>query len=184
MAHDSQLRFIADTRYNFPKFFKSCRVLEIGSLDINGSVRQFFEDCDFTGVDIGPGNGVDVVCQGQLFAGEDKSYDTVLSCECFEHNPFWLETFFNMWRMAKPGGFVLFTCATTGRPEHGTAAHHPYGSPLTVEKGWNYYQNLTESDFRAPLNFDYLFERFQFVSQTNREPQDLLFWGIKRSAPP
>ena len=43
------------------------------------------------------------------------SFDVVISCECFEHNPYWRETFLNMTRVLRPGGLFVLTCATTGR---------------------------------------------------------------------
>ena len=83
-------------------------------------VPGFFSNCEYIGVDIAEGPGVDVVCKGQNLQYESAAFDVVVSCECFEHNPFWKETFTNMVRMLKPGGICLITCATLGRKEHGT----------------------------------------------------------------
>ena len=52
MAHAAQFEFIESIREVFPAYFDGKRVLEIGSLDINGSVRQFFHGCDYTGIDV------------------------------------------------------------------------------------------------------------------------------------
>ena len=119
MAHPEQREFILKVKEKYPEFFKGKKVLDIGSLDINGSARDFFDDCDYTGIDVGEGKGVDIVCPGEEWDAPDQTYDVVLSAECFEHNPNWLETFRNMMRMCKPGGLVFFTCATHGREEHG-----------------------------------------------------------------
>jgi SAM-dependent methyltransferase len=181
MSHPEQIAYIKSVREQHPTKFRDAVVLEIGSLNINGSIRSLFKNCIYTGIDVGEGLGVDVVCDGQKYAGPDRMYDTVISSECFEHNPFWLETFFNMWRMAKPGGLVVVTCATTGRWEHGTQRSAPWSSPLTIEHGWSdYYRNLTEQDFRIPFNFDYLFEQYAF--STNEKVFDLYFSGVKRTA--
>lgn len=59
-------------------------MLEVGSMDINGTIREFFRD---TGLDVTPGPRVDVVCGGQEYAAPDRSFDVVLSCEAMEHNP-------------------------------------------------------------------------------------------------
>ena len=181
MSHPEQIEYIKSVKQQHPTNFNNAVVLEVGSLNINGSIRSLFKNCIYTGIDVGEGVGVDIVCEGQKYNGPDRMYDTVISCECFEHNPFWLETFFNMWRMTKPGGLVLVTCATTGRWEHGTQRAAPQHSPLTIEHGWkDYYKNLVEQDFRTPLNFDYLFDQYAF--NTNDQVFDLYFHGIKRSA--
>jgi SAM-dependent methyltransferase len=148
MAHPSQLDFVARVKARFPERFAGRRVLEVGSLDINGSVRSFFEHCDYVGIDVAAGPGVDLVCQGQDYDGPDDAFDTVISCEVMEHNPHWADTLRNMVRVCRPGGLIVMTCATLGRKEHGTARTTPGASPLTVGLGWNYYRNLTARDFR------------------------------------
>jgi hypothetical protein len=90
-------------------------VLEVGSLNINGSIRQFFSNCDYLGIDVGSGVDVDLVCEGQNLHHPNDSYEIFGSCECFEHSPYWVETFNNMYRMTKSNGLVFMSCATTGR---------------------------------------------------------------------
>lgn len=147
-------------------------------MDINGSVRNYFQGCNYLGIDVGHGPGVDIVCQGQDFRGESESFDVVISCEVMEHNPYWLETTKNMIRMLRPGGLFILTCATTGRPEHGTARTDPKWSPNTVDKGWDYYKNLTRSDFIQGISLDNFFEKFSFFE--NWDSFDLYFVGIKK----
>lgn len=149
MSHPEQLQFVDQVRRIFPRHFDGARVLEIGSLDINGTIRSRFVGCDYTGIDVAEGPGVDVVCQGQDYAGPDAAFDTVISCEVMEHNPHWVETFRNMARLCRPGGLVVMTCASWGRREHGTSRSEPDNSPLTVGKGWDYYRNLRAEDFLA-----------------------------------
>lgn len=177
MAHHEQRVFIESIKKYYASFFSNQKVLEIGSLNINGTARDFFTDCNYTGIDVAPGPEVDLVAQGQEYDAEDASFDTVLSCECFEHNPFWLETFINMIRICKPGGLVFFTCATTDRPEHGTTRTRPEDSPLTGEIGWEFYKNLTEEDFTSVIDFKKYFKDYDF--SVNNYVHDLYFWGIK-----
>ena len=68
MAHPEQLEFFSALKANLPGHFKQAKVLEVGALDINGSVRKLFTDCDYTGVDIAEGPGIDLACPGQLLA--------------------------------------------------------------------------------------------------------------------
>jgi hypothetical protein len=88
MSHPQQQAFVRQVKAAFPKFFEGQRVLEIGSLDINGTIREHFSGCTYTGLDVGEGPGVDVVCQGQNYDAPEGSYDTVISCEVMEHNPY------------------------------------------------------------------------------------------------
>jgi hypothetical protein len=90
MAHQQQFDFVRGVAHFYPNNFTNCKVLEVGSLDINGSVRQFFTGCEYIGIDLGQGRGVDVVCQGQDYDAPDNTFNTVISCECFEHNPDWV----------------------------------------------------------------------------------------------
>lgn len=173
MAHIEQRDFFLSVKDKFPHFFTDVSVIEIGSLDINGSVRDFFSANRYVGVDLAEGPGVDLVGEGQDIDFEDRSFDVAVSAECFEHNPYWLETFNNMYRMADK--FVIFTCASDGRPEHGTSRTTPENSPFTIK--WDYYRNLNEKDFRMNFDFDSSFNEYNFYY--NLISKDLYFWGIK-----
>lgn len=170
MSHQAQLNFVAIVRAMYPDYFVRKQVLEIGSLNINGSIRQFFEQCVYVGVDLGEGRDVDVVARGEDLTYADGSFDVVASCECFEHNPEWVATLNNMIRMSK--GLVFFSCATTGRPEHGTPRTSPHDAPFCGD----YYRNLTEEDVTNAIDLS-VFEDYQFL--TNDMAHDLYFWGIK-----
>lgn len=176
MAHEQQNRFIKRVRHLWPDHFHDVRVLEIGSLDINGSVRQFWTNSDYLGVDVGPGPGVDVVCAGQELRHPTAHYDVTISTECFEHNPRWLETFQNMIRMTRSQGLVIFTSATTGRPEHGTARTTPQDSPWTQH--WDYYENRCREDFERALDLGQWFEIIEW--SWDHQHHDLYFWGLRR----
>jgi len=176
--HPEQIEFVRHFARLLPEFFTNCRVLEVGSLNLNGSVRVLFRQCDYLGIDIGPGPGVDLVCRGQDYEDRDGSFDTVISCECMEHNPYWRETFENMVRLCRPGGLVVISCAAAGRPEHGTARSEPGSSPLTVSAGWSYYRNLSEDDFTSGFPLDRWFAAHRLW--TNWATSDLYFGGVKR----
>lgn len=175
MAHPQQFRFVESVRAKFPEHFINCKALEVGSLDINGSIRPLFVQCDYLGIDVGEGKGVDLVCQGQELKHPDQTYDITISCECFEHNPYWAETFVNMHRMTKIGGLVVMSCATTGRAEHGTKRSSPADAPLLE---WDYYKNLTENDFLDCMDIQEMFSEYEFSTDTGSK--DLYFYGIRK----
>ena len=172
MSHPEQRQFLARVKQEQPEFFHGQRVLEIGSLNINGTARDFFTDCDYTGVDLGPGDGVDVVGLGHEVAF-DKPFDVALSCECFEHNPHWAATFLNMYKQVRAGGLIIVTCATVGRAEHGTARTSPQDAPLVP---WDYYRNLVREDFYDHFDIKAMFSTYAW--NANPISHDLNFWGL------
>jgi SAM-dependent methyltransferase len=182
MAHREQQIYFATVKKHLPRYFSHTKVLEIGALDINGSCREHFEQADYCGVDLDIGPNVDKIMEGQLADFPTGRFDVCLSAECFEHNPFWLETFINMARMTKQGGLIIITCATTGRGEHGTHRSGPGSSPFTVEKGWNYYKNLTEKDFASRIDLKNWFDDWRF--DADYVPHDLYFVGLRKQTPP
>lgn len=97
-------------------------VLEVGAFDVNGSLKDFKrEGCEWLGVDLEPGKGVDIVIErASKLPFEDNSFDLVVATSVFEHDPtFWL-TFNEMLRVVKPEGFV-YICA----PSNGWVHRYP-----------------------------------------------------------
>lgn len=176
MAHGEQQQFCLSVKDKFPEKFINVSVLDIGSLDINGNNRYLFDNFSYIGVDLGPGNNVDVICRGHEY-NSDTLFDVVISTECFEHDEFYALTINNMYRLLKPNGLFLFTCATEGRAEHGTRRTSPSDAPFVAELG-DYYKNLVENDIRQIIDCDSHFSAYEFSSRTS--PCDLYFWGIKR----
>lgn len=179
MAHIQQFRFVNFIKEMLPEFFNEKKVLEIGSLNINGGVRDFFSDCKYIGIDVSVGADVDVVCNGEDFHGKANSFDVVISCECMEHNPSYEKTFLNMIRLLATNGLMVMTCATFGRAQHGTSISEPSSSPLTVNLGQDYYRNLIKSDFDIVI-FERFFADYFFV--TDNSSSDLYFVGVACNA--
>jgi SAM-dependent methyltransferase len=181
MAHEQQRDFFRKVKQLNPQFFTDVKVLDIGSLDINGNNRHVFEHpYSYIGVDLNEGDNVDVISPGHLY---DSGYlfDVVMSSECFEHDMYYARTLQNMIKLLKPNGLLIFTCASTGRPEHGTLRSNPSDAPFLLgmsEKWANYYKNLTEDDIRSVVDINNTFTSFEF----SYEPTscDLYFWGIKK----
>jgi len=180
MSHPEQLAFFQAVVDCNPSLIPAAEIIEIGSYDVNGSVRDIFRGAkSFVGVDLTEGPGVDIVGFGHEIEHPDGSYDISVSGECFEHDPHWKATFDNMVRMTRPGGLVVFTCASHGRPEHGTSRSDVTDSPGTQSEGLDYYLNLTEEDFR-PLPLDEWFSRYKFWYQPSTF--DLYFTGVRSGA--
>ncbi|PMM40246.1 methyltransferase domain-containing protein [Vibrio splendidus] len=181
MAHPQQIKYCQSIKEKFPSYFKDKFVLDIGSLDINGANRDLFESCKYIGVDIGIGKNVDIVSKGHELTLPNETFDTIISTECFEHDMYYQETILNIIRMLKPGGLFLFTCATEGRPEHGTSrTSSEADAPFLQQHGeWSdYYKNLTEKDVREFIDVEQEFSDYHF--DVNEESYDLYFFGIKK----
>jgi len=180
VAHIEQQDFCNSVKDKYPSYFKNVFVLDIGSLDINGNNKVIFDDAHYLGLDVALGRNVDIVSKGHELSLPDETFDTIISTECFEHDQYYSKTIKNIYRMLKPGGLFVFTCATTGRPEHGTRRTTPEDAPLL--QGFNewsdYYKNLTEEDIREVfVDIEEKFESFEF--SIHERTCDLYFWGIK-----
>ncbi len=181
MAHQEQKDFFLSIKNNKPDFFHHKKVLDIGSLDINGNNRHLFNECEYYGLDVAEGNNVDLIYLAHEYDAPDESYDIIISNDCFEHDMFYEKTFKNICRLLKSGGLFLFTCKTTGSQEHGTLkSDGGFSSPLTIKfPEWsNYYKNITEKDVRDSINVDELFFEYEFSEL--HPPHDIRFWGIKK----
>lgn len=175
MAHQSQSEFCLRVKDFYPDKFKG-DILDIGSLDINGNNRYLFDEpFNYIGIDIGTGKNVDIVSRGHEFQPK-KQFDVVISTECFEHDKFWRSTITNAVNLTKSGGIFLFTCATTGRPEHGTERFEAWASPYSHVQFNNHYKNLTEEDIRPLVEGKFATCHFEIVPKIS----DLYFYGIKK----
>lgn len=179
MSHKEERDFCKNVRSNLPSFFENKKVLEVGSGDINGNNNYLFTCCHMIRVDVAFGPNVDLISYAHDLAFVDDYFDTIISTECFEHDAHYKKSIRNMYRMLRSGGLMLFTCATTGRPEHGTRRSKPYQVLSTrLDDHEDYYKNLTEQDIRDVLNIENSFVDFKFEVEENHH--DLFFWGIKR----
>lgn len=181
MAHQEQKDYFISIKKNKPEYFLNKKVLDIGSLDINGNNKNLFENCEYIGLDIAEGKNVDVVSLAHEYKSPDESFDVIISNDCFEHDMFYEKTFKNIIRMLKPNGLFLFTCKTTGSKEHGTLnSDGGFSSPLTIKyPEWaNYYKNITEDDVRKTINIDDTFKAYEF--SVLDITKDIRFWGVKK----
>jgi SAM-dependent methyltransferase len=177
MAHFENKKFFSLYRKHLIKDTNNLHILEIGSYDVNGSIKNIFLPSNYIGCDISPGKNVDIVSFGHELNIEDNYFDLVISSEVFEHDRNYKKTFENMYRMLKPSGTFLFTCAGLGRIEHGTSRTNPSHSPGNKLMEDDYYKNLSADDFCGLI--DGKFHYYEFIE--NKFHKDLYFFGIKSS---
>jgi len=122
MCHPSCIEFV---RTNLTrKEVEGNSVLEVGSLNVNGSVRpivQAFGPSSYIGVDIQIGAGVDEICDAYDIVshfGEDQ-FDLLISTELLEHVRDWRKVVSNFKNVLKPGGLLFITTRSKGFGYHG-----------------------------------------------------------------
>lgn len=125
-----------------------CAVLEIGSVDINGGVRDLCGDAArYVGIDPEPGPGVDIVTRAEDYDG-GGAFDLVLCTEVLEHTSDPAAVIACAHRALRPGGHLILTCASTGRKPHGARgaadpapgehyANVPAGILAVLLAGWD-----------------------------------------------
>lgn len=99
------------------------RVLEVGSRDVNGSIRRIIKDCfpsSYVGVDMMAGPCVDEVLKAEDLVARfgAESFDTVISVETLEHVEFWQKAVMAMKAVLRPGGILAITTRAPGFPMH------------------------------------------------------------------
>lgn len=108
---------------------KDKRVLEIGSYDFNGSLKNHvlsLDPIDYIGVDIIEGKNVDVICKAEnlLDIYGKESFDVIITTEMLEHVFDWKRVINNIKLMCKHGGTILITTRSYGFPLHGYPFDH------------------------------------------------------------
>jgi SAM-dependent methyltransferase len=112
------------------------KVLEVGSLDVNGSVRGLFTG-EYTGIDMREGRGVDIVGMAHDLPFEANAFDCIVSTEMLEHDPAFWVSLAEMGRVLHPGGHLLLTTRGNGFGEHNEPSDYwrfmPASMPLLLD---------------------------------------------------
>jgi len=91
-------------------------VVEIGSQDVNGSIRQVAPSgVKYIGVDFVQGNGVDVILDDPYsLPFEDESVDVCACSSVFEHSEMFWMLFLEILRILKPNGLFYLNVPSNG----------------------------------------------------------------------
>lgn len=180
IMHPEARHFTLFVKHVLPSFFDNVVALDAGGGDINGHNGLLFTNTQFECNDVYPAPNVTIVSRTGDLPHPDGHFDTICSTESFEHDPEYEKSLQNITRILKPGGLFLFTCASTGRPEHGTRRTSPqesWGTRANIDDMQDYYKNLTIGDISASGILD---EYAAWRSYYNPTSRDLYFFGIKR----
>jgi len=111
-------------------------VVDIGGQNVNGSLRQFFEqkNMKYICVDIEEHPSVDIVIKpGDTLPFKDGEIDLVVSVSCFEHDPLFWMTFKEMSRITKLNGHIFVNAPSNG-------AYHCYPGD-----NWRFYSDAGQA---------------------------------------
>lgn len=145
---------------------KKIKILEFGSLDINGSIRALLQEYSdlYIGVDMQDGPGVDIVYNAKDYKS-DILFDLIVCCEVFEHTSEWPDIIDNSYNLLVDNGVFIATMAGQGRFEHSAID----GGPKRPEE---YYANVMASELESRLK---IFSKYELDYIAN----DLRCWAIK-----
>lgn len=83
---------------------KGNKVADVGSLNLNGSFKPLFEECDYFGLDIEEGPNVDIKVERYNFG--NRSFDVVISGNTLEHVEDTRKWANEIIRICKKGGLI------------------------------------------------------------------------------
>ena len=148
------IEWFLDLVINNPDEFNNKRILEIGSKNINGSVRPIIEKLcspsEYVGIDIEEGKYVDVVLPAEKvldYFGRE-TFDVIISTELLEHVKDWRIVIDNMKKVLRKNGTIYLTTGSYGFNYHG----YPFD-----------YWRYEESDMRK------IFSDFEISEIINQE---------------
>ena len=129
MAHRSAFKNAERFYETYVKPLGQITIVEVGSQDVNGSIRQIFSDkVKYIGVDFAEANGVDVVLNDPyVFPFADGYAEAFVCSSVFEHSEFFWLTFTEMMRILKPGGLCFLNV-----PSNAAVHGYPVGC-------WRFY---------------------------------------------
>lgn len=135
--HDAVRQWVA----RFAKETEYPTVIEVGSRNINGTIRDQILAKEWIGIDIIDGPCVDIVGDAIEYIPDFRGRaDLVLCLEALEHYENTKFLTYALGQFAKPGALVIATAAGPGRGEHSGIDENPI-------REYEHYRNLGVGDF-------------------------------------
>lgn len=147
---------------------RALRALDLGGRDINGGIRDLFPaSTEWTGVDIVPGPGVDIVRDCTLgWPDFLPKFDVVVCTEVLEHVEKWWDLVRTCSQALDTHGILFITAASEGRRPHGAS-----GEMWPPPGEW--YRNVLGGELDEVFG-----ELFHYSSVTyNPNPGDIYGWA-------
>ena len=133
------------------------KILDIGSHDVNGTLKPIFQKGQYIGMDMAPGPNVDIVGVSYEIPFEKNEFDVVISSSCFEHDDFFWLTFLEMCRIVKSGGFIYINAPSSGE-------YHGYPGD-----NWRFYKDSWNSLNKWGIRNNYEIELIEtYIDEEDR----------------
>jgi hypothetical protein len=113
--HDSVRAWVASVVQEYDLANES--VIDIGSLDVNGTVRDLFTGA-YVGIDRISGPNVDIVMTAHELTKYFIPHDVVLCLEMIEHDEAFWNTLYQVSKTLNYNGHLLLTTRSNGFPQH------------------------------------------------------------------
>ncbi len=168
-------------KVRFPQYFSGVRVLDVGSADMNGTNRPWFDNYEYVGLDVTEGKNVTVISKAHEYDAPPQSFDVVISTNQLEHDMYWAKTLEKMYELLKPNGLMIIQ-VPHNRPEHGTVKNGAADSLTTQieDEFWgNWYHNFTIEELTPFLDSEKKFSLHEISYEPKSDERDIYFWGIK-----
>ena len=168
-ARDFTFNAFFDWRSKDNNDYKKFDILEIGSLNINGGIRELLTDYakSYVGIDAQDGPGVDIKIDAVNYT-KLRTYDVVVCNEVFEHTPDYAKIIYNAMISLRDGGIFIATMAGEGRPPHSALDELPI-------REWEHYRNVGEWELRQLLH-----GYFSGDVVVDKLGTDLRCWAVKK----
>lgn len=166
--HAEAFAFVATTA----REYRACApIYEIGSRNINGSVRGLFLDgAPYIGIDLVSGPSVDLVADAATYTPPYPPC-TVVCCEVLEHTHEAAAIVAQAAAVLQMGGLLIITAAGEGRAPHSATD----GGPI---RHGEYYRNLNAGELQRWAEAAGI-ETLKMVQ--SEQPADVYYVGRKRA---
>lgn len=126
------------------------KVLEVGSYNVNGGVRDIVTV--HTGIDLRKGDGVDLVCKAEDLPKHFAPgyFDSVVTTDTLEHVEKWQECLSAINKVVKPGGWWVCTMASPMKGRHDYPNDYWRFEPEQLEQ---VFQGSEVTDLRSSLGW-------------------------------
>ena len=152
--HTNNHSWLKDLQAKYPDSFNGVKVLDLGSLDVNGSCKQYFNNCKYVGVDLEDGKNVDIVSKNTETKFRKNQFDTLISFNCFEHDFDWKDSIVHNMKWLKSGGMFFAEFGAEGCPVHNypvfRAVPHQEFVDFLADNGFEVVEHFWENHVYSP----------------------------------